>query len=170
MKRIALEIISLFHHTATNTAKTASDATSAAAGTAALIPANILAAESYAAVAAVGAMASVAAIPVVGWAMAPGVGAGMYAVGQGFAAMASLDTGTGWVPRDGMAYLHEGEAVVPAPTMQDLRGSSGDGDVNINQHNTWNTMNDKQFERQLYRHAQHVAGAVQKHMRQGGRG
>ena len=88
-----------------------------------------------------------------------------------FAAVAAFEDGTGYVPRDGMAYLHEGEAVVPAPTMDQLRGSDGSGGgVTIHQQNNWNTMGDKQFQRQLDRHASHVARAVQKHMRQGGRG
>lgn len=171
MKRIALEIIGLFHHQATNTAKTTSDAVSAAAGTAATIPANIAAAESYAAVAGVAAAASVAAIPVVGWAMAPGVGASMYALGQGFAAMAALDTGTGFVPKDGVAMLHQGEIVVPAPTADELRGGGGSGDFSLTQNNHFHGFDpDREFQRKLDRNAAHVARAVQKHLRQGGRG
>lgn len=84
-------------------------------------------------------------------------------------AIAQFETGTGYVPREGMAVLHPGEAVIPAPTMQELRGSSGGGDVTINQSNNWNTMTDREFQRQLDRHAAYVAGAVKRHMRQGGR-
>lgn len=168
-KKLILQLLGLSHHVATNAAKTASDATSAVAGTAAAIPANIAAAESYAAVAGVAAMASAAAIPVVGFAMAPGVGAGVYAVGQGFAAMASLDTGTGYVPRDGLAAIHQGEIIVPAPTADELRNGSGGGDIHITQHNNVHMANDREFRRQLDRHADAVAGAVRKQLRQGGR-
>jgi hypothetical protein len=45
-----------------------------------------------------------------------------YAVGSSFAnGGLSLEVGTGFVPRTGAAFLHEGEAVVPAPTMKDFR-------------------------------------------------
>ena len=45
-----------------------------------------------------------------------------YAIGSGYAnAGLHLETGTGFVPRTGAAFLHEGEAVVPAPTMKDFR-------------------------------------------------
>jgi hypothetical protein len=95
--------------------------------------------------------------------------AGAVAAAVSFAAVASFDEGTGYVPKDGLALIHQGEAVIPAPTMQELRGSSADGgDIHIHQQNNWNTMSDREFQRQLERHAAHVAGAVRKHLRQGG--
>jgi hypothetical protein len=71
-----------------------------------------------------------------------------------------------------MAILHEGEAVIPAPTMNELRGSSVSGDsLTIHQQNNFNGgATDSDFIRQLDRHSKHVAGAVQKHLRKSGRG
>jgi hypothetical protein len=88
-----------------------------------------------------------------------------------FVAVAAFEDGTGYVPRDGMAYLHEGEAVVPAPTVDELRGGDGGGNVNVTQQNHFHGFDpDKEFQRKLDRNAAHVARAVQKHVRQGGRG
>lgn len=86
-------------------------------------------------------------------------------------AMAQFEDGTGYVPRTGVAMLHEGEAVIPAPTMDELRNGPGGAGVNITQQNTFHGFNpDKEFQRQLQRNAAHVAGAVQRHLRQSGRG
>jgi hypothetical protein len=84
-------------------------------------------------------------------------------------AIAQFEDGTGYVPRDGMAYLHEGEAVVPAPTVQELRGDDSGANISITQHNNWSAGDRRDFQRQLYENASHVAGAVKRHMRQGGR-
>lgn len=156
-------VMTLAHQTAVTT-RVATDASGAAASEGISSASALVQGLNAAKLAFKNTYAAVSGWPFVGPILAPVLAS------AAFVAVAAFEDGTGYVPRDGMAYLHEGEAVVPAPTVQDLRGSSGDGDTIINQHNTWNTMNDKQFERQLYRHAQHVAGAVQKHMRQGGRG
>jgi hypothetical protein len=171
MKKLVMEIVGIFHHTAANTAKTTSDVTSAAVSASTASAANVLSAESYAAVAGVAAMASAAAIPVVGWAMAPGVGMGVYSAAAALGAMAAFEDGTGYVPRDGVAMLHEGEAVVPAPTMDQLRGSNGSGgDVTINHTTNINAQSDKAVIAAIQRNPHIIAGALQKHMRQGGRG
>ena len=102
--------------------------------------------------------------PVVGPILAPVLAAGA------FAAVAAFEDGTGYVPRDGMAYLHEGEAVVPAPTMDQLRGSDGSGgNVNITQHNNITSANDKAIVAAINRNPHVIAGALRKHLRQGGR-
>ncbi|HTV81491.1 MAG TPA: hypothetical protein VME18_02485 [Acidobacteriaceae bacterium] len=164
------ELMSVVLHQTSNASKTASDAATNATTMAQATATNIAEAMSYAAVGAAAAGASAAAIPVVGWAMAPGAAAAVYAALSGFAAMASFDTGTGYVPNDGIAMLHQGEAVIPAPTMEDLRGSSGTGDISITQQNHFHGFNpDKEFQRQLYRNSSHIAAALQRHMRQAGR-
>lgn len=165
---IEKELLTVVFHQTANAQKTASDIAANAAALTGGLTTNTALAQSYAAVAAAGAAASVAAIPVVGWAMAPGVAASTYAEVGAMAAMASFDIGTGYVPRDGIAMLHQGEAVIPAPTVQELRGGGGNGDVNITQHNTWNTMTDREFKRHIRRHASDVAGAVRQHLRQKG--
>lgn len=110
--------------------------------------------------------ATVSGWPYVGPILAPILAA------AAFTAVAAFEDGTAYVPQTGMALLHEGEAVIPAGVADRWRDGEGPGggDVNIHQQNNWNTMTDRQFQKQLYRHAQHVAGAVQRHLRQAGRG
>jgi len=67
----------------------------------------------YAATGASAAMASVAAIPFVGWAMAPAVGAEHFAMAMGYLSVASA--AGGWeVPSDQLAMVHEKEKILPA--------------------------------------------------------
>ena len=84
---------------------------------------------SNAAVAASGAAASVAAIPGVGWALAPGIAASTFAETESYAAAAAFDVGTSAVPRTGMAIIHKDEMILPPPqanVMRDaLRGGGG---------------------------------------------
>jgi len=87
---------------------------------------------------AVNAMASVAAIPVVGWSMAPGVGAAAFAEGMSF--MPSAAGGWDSVPRDTYAKIHEKEMVLSAPISEGLRniistgGAGAVGDVHAHFH------------------------------------
>ncbi len=89
---------------------------------------------------AVNAMASVAAIPVTGWAMAPGVGASAFALGMSFLPSAAQ----GWdrVPSDTLAAIHKDEMVMSAPLASGLRdlinggGPSGGGDPHVHLHGT----------------------------------
>jgi hypothetical protein len=72
--------------------------------------------------AATGAMASVAAIPYVGWAMAPEVGASMFALAEGYqAAVASAAGGWDQVPGDQLAAIHKNEMVMSAPLADGIR-------------------------------------------------
>ena len=90
-------------------------AAAAKAQAAAVIPA-------YAAEAAAAAMASVAAIPITGWAMAPEVGEATYGEAMSFLPMASAAGGWDRVPTDGaLAELHKDEMVLPASTANPLR-------------------------------------------------
>ena len=89
---------------------------------AAIIPAN-------ASVAATGAMASVASIPYVGWAMAPEVGAETYASAMAYEALASAEDGM-IVPQgtNPITQLHEKEMVLPAgpsKMFQDMADNGG---------------------------------------------
>jgi hypothetical protein len=87
---------------------------------------------SNAGVAATGAAAAVAAIPIVGPALAPAAAASTLADLSGFIALASFDVGTSYVPKDGMAMIHRGETILPPPQADVLRealsGRGGQGD------------------------------------------
>lgn len=76
---------------------------------------------------AVAAMQSVAAIPMVGWAMAPGVGAAAYATGMGYAALASAAGGWDRVPSDQLAQIHKNEMILPAPIAEAARQTFAGG-------------------------------------------
>lgn len=60
-----------------------------------------------------GTYASVSQIPYVGWILAPAAAAAAFTAVGAYEGLASLDVGTNYVPRDMVAQLHEGEAVVP---------------------------------------------------------
>lgn len=91
------------------------------------------------------AMQSVAAIPVVGWAMAPGVGAAAEALGMGYlASIASAERGFDIPPGENpLTQLHEREMVLPAefadPLREMLKGGGGNGDTHHHHYNI-NTM------------------------------
>lgn len=78
-----------------------------------------------AATGAAAAMASVAAIPVIGWAMAPGVGQAHLEQAMGYMAIASAAGGWERVPYDGaMTELHKDEMVLPASVANTVRAAS----------------------------------------------
>lgn len=102
---------------------------------------------------AVNAMASVAAIPVTGWAMAPGVGASAFASGLSFLPSAAQ----GWdrVPQDTLAAIHKDEMVMSAPLAQGLRELIAGGGARASQpvnHYTIHAMDGADVERVLMRH------------------
>jgi hypothetical protein len=97
-----------------------------------------------AAAAAVAAMASVAAIPYVGWAMAPEVAAATYAEGMAYAGLASAAGGYD-IPAsvNPLIQAHARETVIPAPLAEAYRqgakslgdggGQGSGGDIHIHQ-------------------------------------
>jgi hypothetical protein len=78
-------------------------------------------AEGAAAVYAVNAMGSVAAIPFYGWAMAPEVGAAAYGEGLAMAGLASAAGGWDRVPSDQVAQIHKNEMILPAHIAEPVR-------------------------------------------------
>jgi hypothetical protein len=105
-------------------AQTAADATAAtAAATAGLVQIKI-----DAGVAAAGAGASVAAIPLTGWAMVPEVEAATYATTMAYAAGVALDVGAWEIPRTMQGTLHAGESVVPRDFASGMRGALAGSD------------------------------------------
>jgi hypothetical protein len=89
---------------------------------------NVNEAQSAAALYAVNAMASVAEIPMVGWAMAPGVGEAAYAEGLTMAGLASAEGGWDRVPQDTLAMIHKNEMVLPANLAENIRGMASGED------------------------------------------
>lgn len=134
-KWVTNEALMTAQHLLGITQRQTADAASAAATQAQTSATNTATALSNAAVAATGAAASVAAIPLVGPALAPAAAATTLADMSGFIAMASFDQGTSYIPRDGIAMLHRGEAVLPPPQTEAMmnamnggRGRSSGGD------------------------------------------
>jgi hypothetical protein len=158
------EMVMRLAHTATVTTNVATDASGAAASTAISTSTNMMQGLNAAKLAFKNTYGVVSGWPVVGPILAPVLAAGA------FAAVAAFEDGTGYVPRDGMAYLHEGEAVVPAPTMDQLRGSDGSGGaLTINHTTNINGHSDKAVIAAIQRNPHEIAGALRKHIRQGGR-
>jgi hypothetical protein len=100
--------------------KKAADTADAASGHALLVAQNIGEIQSYAAVAAAAAFSATAGIPFVGPILAPIAAAAAYTQAAAFSAVAAFDTGTGFVPREGLGLLHPGEAVLPPPQTEML--------------------------------------------------
>jgi hypothetical protein len=95
---------------------------------------------SEAAVGAAAAMASTAAIPIVGPALAPAAGAAMYTSILGtYGPLSSAAGGWDRVPSDTLAQLHKNEMVLPASLASSVRnmatgGSGGSGDTHLHIH------------------------------------
>lgn len=84
---------------------------------------------SYAGVAGAAATASAAAIPYVGWAIAPAAGAAAFGAAMSYqgAALASAAGGMWEVPSDQLAYVHKKESILPASIAEGLRDMVGGG-------------------------------------------
>lgn len=110
-----------------NSARNAATASAAAAGKAASAASGGAQVLADAAKAFSGTYASVSQIPVVGWLLAPPAAAAAYAAVAAYEGLASLDVGTNYVPRDMLAQIHEGEAVVPKAYNPAASGGAGAG-------------------------------------------
>lgn len=110
-----------------NSARNAATASAAAAGKAASAASGGAQVLADAAKAFSGTYASVSQIPVVGWLLAPPAAAAAYAAVAAYEGLASLDVGTNYVPRDMLAQIHEGEAVVPKAYNPAASGGAGGG-------------------------------------------
>jgi hypothetical protein len=116
---------------------------------------NVDEAQGAAALYAVNAMASVAEIPMVGWAMAPGVGEAAYAEGLAMAGLASAEGGWDRVPQDTLAMIHKNEMVLPADLAENIRGMASGGDHESERRNvniTIQAMDGQDVHRVLTRH------------------
>ena len=87
-----------------------------------------------AAVYAVNAAASVAAIPGIGWTLAPGVMSEAYASGLAMAGLASAAGGWDRVPSDQLAMIHKNEMVLPAHLAEPIRQMAASGGAGAEVH------------------------------------
>ena len=110
---------------------------------------------------------SVAAIPYVGWILAPAAAAGAFAT---VAAYNSFEVGTNLVPEDMQASIHKGERIVPKADNEKLMqavesGTGGGGAVHLHV----NAMDSKDVKRFLSKNNKAIGKQVQSYMRGGGR-
>ena len=122
-----------------NSVRAAADAAAATESLAVVKATTSAEIASYAGVAGAASFQSVAAIPVVGWAMAPGVSEAAIAQVLSYEA---FDVGTPNVPHDMLAQIHEGEAIIPKKQAQAWRDGDtealggGGGSPNVHFHMT----------------------------------
>ena len=163
--------------TTANATQVATATTAAAESMAATKAAAISAISANAGVAAAAAMGSVAAIPFVGWAMAPGVGAATAAEALSFESLAALDVGAWNVPQDMAAVVHRGETIMPATFASGYRdavsgagGPGGGGDTH-HHHYEINALDTDSFRDFLGKRGNQsaMAEAIRGHYSRGGR-
>lgn len=125
---------------------------------------NTAEAMSAAGLAGANATASAAAIPIIGWAMAPEAGAAVYAVAAGFAATASASGGYD-VPSgvNPITQLHQEEMVLPAKHANVIRsladgGEGGGGSVHHHYH--IKAFDGQDVKRVLMKHSGSVVAAL----------
>lgn len=164
------ELMMLITHQTANQAKVASDASAAAESNSISAASSLKEVTHAAAVAAAKAYSAMAAIPIAGPILGAVAAATTFAAVEAFGAMASFDTGAGYVPKDGVAMIHQGEMILPAPTASEIReGGGGGGDINITQHNNITAATDARILAAIRRNPHEIAGALKRHLRQAGK-
>lgn len=117
------------------------------------------------------AYASAAAIPVVGWSIAPVIAADAYSNILGFEALNAFASG-GIVPDDSLAFLHRNEMVLPASISSGLSQMIGSGDSGESG-NTFHVnfsvaaTDAKSFEGRLHEHADALVQVMKRAWRHG---
>ena len=124
---------------------------------------------SSAAEGAAAAYASAAAIPVVGWSMAPAIAADAYSNILGFEALNAFAAG-GIVPDDSLAFVHKNEMVLPASLSSGLSqmiaaDDSGGNNMHINY--SVSATDAKSFEGRLHEHADALVQVIKRAWRHG---
>jgi len=119
---------------------------------------------SNAAIAATAAMASVAAIPFYGWAMAPEVGAATYGLAMGYMASAEggYDIPAGVNP---VTQLHEKEMVLPKAQAEAVRSMADGGGMGGDIHLHVTAMDSKDVARLFKDNGHHLAAALKQQVR-----
>ncbi len=124
---------------------------------------------SSAAEGAAAAYASAAAIPIVGWSMAPAIAADAYSNILGFEALNAFAAG-GIVPDDSLAFVHKNEMVLPATLSSGLSQMiADDGGAGSNVHINFSVsaMDSKSFEGRLHEHADALVQVIKRAWRHG---
>ena len=125
VKMVASWLAKLAAKKAAATADAAAENTITATQQAAGLTADKVAAISQittdAAVAAAGAFAATASIPIIGPGLAPAAAAAAYADVEAFAGLASAAGGWGDIPQDQIAQVHKNEMILPAPIASGVR-------------------------------------------------
>lgn len=169
LKYAEKELMMLLMHEQTTAAQTAITAQGAAQSQAITSISAMKEIGAAAATAAAKAWNALADIPVVGPVLGAAAAAATFAGVLAFKSMAGFEDGTGYIPRTGIAMLHEGEAVIPAPTMEQLRGSSGSGDITIHHQTNISGVAEREVIAAIRRNPSEIAGALKRHMRQSGK-
>lgn len=124
---------------------------------------------SSAAEGAAAAYASAAAIPVIGWSIAPAIAADAYGQILGFEALNAFAAG-GIVPDDSLAFVHKNEMVLPAALSSGLSQMiSDDGASGNNLHVNFSVAatDAKSFEGRLHEHADTLVRVIKRAWRHG---
>lgn len=153
-----------------NAARLSSTEASAAAARGAGAAANGSTVMADAAKAFSGTYASVAQIPYVGWLLAPAAASAAYAAVAAYEGLASLDVGTNYVAKGGLAQIHEGEAVVPKQYNPAAGGMGGGGEIHV--HNHLSAIDASGIEDMVHSpgYRDMVASSLGKYVNRGGRG
>ena len=115
------------------------------------------------------AYASAAAIPVVGWSIAPAVAADAYSNILGFEALNAFAAG-GIVPDDSLAFVHKNEMVLPASLsagLSQMIASDDSGGSNLQINFSVSATDSKSFEGRLHEHADALVGLIKRAWRHG---
>lgn len=155
-------------HTQSKATETAVDASAAATKMAQAIATNLAVAMSNAAVAATGAYAATAMIPIVGPELAPAAAGASYAGAMAFASMASASGGWDRVPSDMVAQIHKDEMVMSAPLANKVRNMTDRPSTSIHYAPTIHGAgNDKEIMRSLKGHKKDLADIIKRAARNG---
>lgn len=154
------QIAMLATTTTTEAAKKAVSTAAAVEGMAVNKAAAAVEITDYAGAAAAAAMASVAAIPFTGWALAPEVGAATFAEAMSYLSVLSAEQGAWRIGENQLMYLHKNETVLPGDAAEGFRKMAeggGMGETHLHVH----AIDGKSVERFFSDNGRHVAKALQ---------
>lgn len=115
------------------------------------------------------AFASIAAIPIIGPAMAPAAGAAAYTGALAYEGLASFDVGSWNLPSDMVAQVHKGEMIIPRTFADDLRSNGGLTGASGGDHFHIHAIDTRGMSRFIRNNSDAVASAVRTAGRNGNR-